>query len=133
MRRCRCHAHNALRPQPPPETAELGARAAAECGPFAGDTTPVTPVTTTTAAGAVAGAVEPSAQGGRPIGGALAPSSAPLAAAARREAAAPPPACPPVAATEVEVMGSEEARRRGFRPDEEVLMPLPVWSDSDEE
>ena len=50
-------------------------------------------------------------------------------AAARREAAAPPP----VVATEVEVMGSEEARRRGFRPDEEVLMPLPVWSDSDED
>ena len=62
MRRCRCHAHNALRPQPPPEP---DTRAAAECGPCAGDTTPVTPATTTTAAGAVAGAVEPSAQGGR--------------------------------------------------------------------
>ena len=119
MRRCRCHAHNALRPQPPPEP---DTRAAAECGPCTGDTTPVTPVTTTTAAGTVAGAMGPSAQGGRPIGGALAPSSAPVDTAARRGAAA-----------EVEVMGSEEARRRGFRPDEEVLMPLPVWSDSDED
>ena len=132
MRRCRCHAHNALRPQLPPEPAEPGTRAAAECGPCTGDTTPGTPVPTT-AAGTVAGAVEPRAQGGRPIGGAdLAPSTTPVAAAARLEAAAPPPVAATEAWTEV-VMGSEEARLRGFRPDEEVLMPLHVWSDSDED
>ena len=67
--------------------------------------------------------------GGQPVGGALPPTSAPVAAAAQLEVAAPPPA----AATEAEVMGSEEARLRGFRPDEEVLMPLPVWSDSEED
>ena len=136
MRRCRCHAHNALRPQPPPPPPEPGTRhgtrAAAGCGPCAGEATPLTPVPTT-AAGTVAGAEVPRAQGGRPIGGALAPSSAPVAAAARREAAAPPPVAATEAWTEVEVMGSEEARLRGFRPDEEVLMPLPAWSDSDED
>lgn len=84
----------------------------------------------TAAADTVAGAVEEaSALGGQLAGGALAPTSAPVAAAPQPEVAAPPPA----AATEVEVMGSEEARLRGFRPDEEVLMPLPVWSDSDED
>ena len=31
------------------------------------------------------------------------------------------------------LMDAEEARLRGFRPDEEVVMPLPVWSDSDED
>ena len=31
------------------------------------------------------------------------------------------------------LMDAEEAKLRGFRPDEEVVMPLPVWSDSDED
>ena len=31
------------------------------------------------------------------------------------------------------LMDAEESRLRGFRPDEEVVMPLPVWSDSDED
>ena len=31
------------------------------------------------------------------------------------------------------IMGEDEARERGFRPDEEVVMPLPVWSDSDDD
>ena len=90
--------------------------AAAECGASA-------------AADCVAGAVEASASGGQPVRGAPAPTSAPVAAAAQPEAAPPPPA----AATEADVMGSDEARLRGFRPDEELLMPLPVWSDSEED
>lgn len=67
--------------------------------------------------------------GGPPVGGALPPPTAPVATAPQLDVVAPPPA----AATEAEVMGSEEARLRGFRPDEEVLMPLPVWSDSEED
>ena len=31
------------------------------------------------------------------------------------------------------LMDAGEAELRGFRPDEEVVMPLPVWSDSDDE
>ena len=31
------------------------------------------------------------------------------------------------------LMDAGEAELRGFRPDEEVVMPLPVWSDSDED
>ena len=31
------------------------------------------------------------------------------------------------------LMDAEESRQRGFRPDEEVVMPMPVWSDSDED
>ena len=31
------------------------------------------------------------------------------------------------------IMGEDEARERGFGPDEEVVMPLPVWSDSDDD
>ena len=31
------------------------------------------------------------------------------------------------------LMDAEESRRRGFSPDEEVVMPVPVWSDSDED
>ena len=31
------------------------------------------------------------------------------------------------------LMDAEESRRRGFAPDEEVVMPVPVWSDSDED
>jgi len=81
------------------------------------------------AAVTVAGAAEASALGGPPVGGALPPTTAPVATAPQLDVAAPPPA----AATEAEVMGSEEARLRGFRPDEEVLMPLPVWSDSEED
>ena len=31
------------------------------------------------------------------------------------------------------LMDAGEAELRGFRPDEEVVMPVPVWSDSDED
>ena len=31
------------------------------------------------------------------------------------------------------LMDAEESRLRGFSPDEEVVMPMPVWSDSDED
>ena len=93
-------------------------------------------------------------------GGEAAPTSAPAPQPAPQPAALPPAASPPAASPPAAspsaaslpaaaavpavpegvsashtqlLMDAEESQLRGFRPDEEVVMPMPVWSDSDED